>query len=164
MSQLKEALIKIGQNKGKTVHVKHFDAKSGKWVVDYPHSAAIGYFSEKELFPVGGWAFSKNEIIEAVSPIFPNGDPFALIEAGNHRTQRPILIELDTGEVYPAFPQKGYYDPEKQELRYSATIQERLFIIAERYCDDKSFLYDGVVPCVSETRVVAWDLLPKSLR
>lgn len=161
-----QAVVKVGANKGRVVTISEYAEDSGKWIIDWPNSAAIGYFKHNELLPIGNWHFGDEKTIVHTAKAakqFPNGDPFSLIPLDYAYSTTPVLIDLDSGVVTTAYPYKGYYDPSDNEIYYSHTMTERLYVIADSLFEHDSVKSTSNFRFVDEKHVIAWRLLPSSL-
>jgi hypothetical protein len=99
------AHVRSGENAGRAVLLTRYHPHIGKWEYDWPHSAAIGFMTSKELLPPAGHRFSNGTIVPVKDRSqIQGGDPFAAIPDGECRTPRAILIQLTSGRILPAYP------------------------------------------------------------
>lgn len=159
-----KAEIKGGANSGHVVHVSHFDQKSGKFLVDYPHSSAVGYFLASELFPVGDWYFGEQHQLspgKRTRPEFIHGDPFSLIAEGHARAAKPVLITTHSGNTTLAYPASGHLTP--SGFCYSLEYQEFLMVLVDPYFEDPARIPPASYSdpaIIREQDIAAWGYLP----
>ena len=108
------------------------------------------------MLPIGNWRFEENTIVERTPTTYKNGDPFALIQENEWRSRNPIFIELHDGSHLLAYPVSGYVCPEIKTLIGNTQLNQRNFIVADRYAEHPSIYDVSGLPLINEDLVVNW--------